>query len=467
MNKQGNLCYKDSISHRLIERIQRVCSDPDRLQGGLCRFTVEVKDLAPVQWLALQNDAVKVYYSQRDGNSEIAGVGIADIVTDDSHLDLKESLGAIEDRIAYARCDLRYYGGICFDPDNPADGDWVGFGKFCFIVPTFEFRRQGDKATFSYNLLRTPDDTPESAVHNFLSAFDRLVFDGCEDLSEPDRPKILNRSNIPDKSAWGEVISRAISDLSDRNMDKIVLARKSVLRMSRPFDPVLLMNEVRQRNTNSYDFCFQRDDHDAFIGSSPECLFSRQGRNIYSEAIAGTCRTGDSDKERKYHQDKLSSSAKETEEHGYVFDNVKADLAKICSEINVVDERSIVSLSYVQHFCSRFSGLLNDNVSTYDIIEALHPTAAVNGFPKETAKEEIRKCETFSRGWYAGPIGWIGEDSSEFAVGIRSARIKDNEISLFAGAGLVRASDPRMEWEETENKLSLFLDVIESYAKDK
>ena len=52
-------------------------------------------------------------------------------------------------------------------------------------------------------------------------------------------------------------------------------------------------------------------------------------------------------------------------------------------------------------------------------------------------------------------------------MGIRSARIKDNEISLFAGAGLVRASDPRMEWEETENKLSLFLDVIESYAKDK
>jgi menaquinone-specific isochorismate synthase len=250
-------------------------------------------------------------------------------------------------------------------------------------------------------------------------------------------------------------------------MDKIVLARKSVLRMSRPFDPVLLMNEVRQRNTNSYDFCFQLDDHDAFIGSSPECLFSRQGRNIYSEAIAGTCRTGDTDHERKHHQDKLSSSAKETEEHGYVFDNVKADLAKICSEINVIDERSIVSLSYVQHFCSRFSGLLNDNVSTYDIIEALHPTAAVNGFPKETAKEEIRKCETFSRGWYAGPIGWIGEDSSEFAVGIRSARIKDNEISLFAGAGLVRASDPSMEWEETENKLSLFLDVIESYAKDK
>lgn len=467
MNNPGNLCYKDSISHRLIERIRCVCSDPGRREGGLSRFTVEINDLTPVQWLAMQKDAVKVYYSQRDGDSEIAGVGAADIMTDDSHLNLKESLGAIEDKIASARCGLRYYGGICFDPDNPMDGDWMGFGKFCFIVPTFEFRRQGDKATFSYNLLRTPDDTPESAVHNFLSAFDRLVFGCSEDLSEPDKPRILNRSNIPDKSAWGEVISRAISDLSARNMDKIVLARKSVLQMSRPFDPVLLMNEVRQRNTNSYDFCFQLDEQDAFIGSSPECLFSRQDRNIYSEAIAGTCRTGDTDHERKHHQDKLSSSAKETEEHGYVFDNVKADLAKICSEINVLDERSIVSLSYVQHFCSRFSGLLNDNVSTYDIIEALHPTAAVNGFPKETAKEEIRKCEMFSRGWYAGPIGWIGEGSSEFAVGIRSARIKDNEISLFAGAGLVRASDPGMEWEETENKLSLILDVIESYAKDK
>ena len=74
--------------------------------------------------------------------------------------------------------------------------------------------------------------------------------------------------------------------------------------------------------------------------------------------------------------------------------------------------------------------------------------------------------ELFGRSWYAGPVGWIGQDASEFAVGIRSGRILNNEISLFAGAGIVRASDPQLEWNETEHKLSLFLDVINHHRHE-
>lgn len=466
MNERTSLCCNDTIARRLLGQIDSVFASTGRLPQGLCRFEIDIETIVATDWLSIQNAGMKIYYSQRQGDLEVAAVGAADIVGDDSGLSLPKALSDIESRIAHGKGALRYYGGVCFDAENLSDGCWTGFGSFCFVAPQFELRCENGKTTFAYNAFCRPNDNNESISQNFSNAFENISFDLSKTPAVSETLEVINCVNHPDKSQWQKAITRAVTDLADRNMDKIVLARKSILKMSDSVDPVGLLNKVRRLNTRTYDFCFQLEDNDAFICSSPECLFSRRGKQITSEAIAGSCLTGDSDEERLYHRDKLTRSEKEVEEHGYVFDNVKADLAKICSEINVIGDRQIVSLSYVQHFCSKFGGVLKDGIDTYDIIEALHPTAAVNGFPRETAKEEIRKCETFSRGWYAGPVGWIGEDSSEFAVGIRSARIKDDEISLFAGAGLVRASDPETEWEETENKLSLFLDVIESNARE-
>jgi isochorismate synthase EntC len=73
----------------------------------------------------------------------------------------------------------------------------------------------------------------------------------------------------------------------------------------------------------------------------------------------------------------------------------------------------------------------------------------------------LRALEPFDRGWYAGPVGWVdGAGNGEFAVGIRSARIRGREADLFAGAGIVRGSDPRAELQEIRAKLRALLDVL-------
>jgi menaquinone-specific isochorismate synthase len=84
---------------------------------------------------------------------------------------------------------------------------------------------------------------------------------------------------------------------------------------------------------------------------------------------------------------------------------------------------------------------------------ALHPTPAVCGEPPEAAVAQIRALEPFDRGWYAGPVGFVGRDETRFAVGIRSALVQGDEVALFTGAGVVEGSDSTAEWQELEAKL--------------
>jgi menaquinone-specific isochorismate synthase len=93
-----------------------------------------------------------------------------------------------------------------------------------------------------------------------------------------------------------------------------------------------------------------------------------------------------------------------------------------------------------------------------ELVERLHPTPATAGLPRERSLCLIRRHETFSRGWYAGPIGWLDADGDgEFAVALRSALVQGNKASLYAGCGIVRGSDPAREYDESAIKLEAML----------
>ncbi|GJK28684.1 hypothetical protein TUM17556_06030 [Enterobacter asburiae] len=82
----------------------------------------------------------------------------------------------------------------------------------------------------------------------------------------------------------------------------------------------------------------------------------------------------------------------------------------------------------------------------------LQPTAAVAGLPRQPAREFIQKVEPFNREWYAGSAGYLSPEQSEFCVALRSARVQEDSLRLYAGAGIVSGSDPEQEWQEIENK---------------
>ena len=81
-----------------------------------------------------------------------------------------------------------------------------------------------------------------------------------------------------------------------------------------------------------------------------------------------------------------------------------------------------------------------------------------------SAEQQGRDLEGRPRGWYAGLVGWIGTDASDFAVAIRSDIVRGNRMTAFGGAGIVRGSDPAAEWDETARKAASFIHLFAERA---
>ena len=196
------------------------------------------------------------------------------------------------------------------------------------------------------------------------------------------------------------------------------------------------------------------------MGASPERLFRRRGRHVESEALAGTRPRGASDEEDARLLADLTGSKKDGLEHDYVRVSLKEQLEPLSSAFYLDEESSVMKLAATLHLLSRVRASLRAGVTSLDVLAALHPTPAVGGYPAGKALEAIRSRECFDRGWYAGPVGWIGPDAAEFAVGIRSGLVRGRSLSLYSGAGIVRGSRPNAEWQEIEHKIGAFVRVL-------
>lgn len=107
------------------------------------------------------------------------------------------------------------------------------------------------------------------------------------------------------------------------------------------------------------------------------------------------------------------------------------------------------------------TGCVDEGCTILELVEHLHPTPAVGGYPREVALRLIREREGLDRGWYAGPVGWLdAHGEGEFAVAIRSAMLCGSQALLFAGCGIVRGSDPESEYAESCLKMRPILSAL-------
>ncbi len=118
----------------------------------------------------------------------------------------------------------------------------------------------------------------------------------------------------------------------------------------------------------------------------------------------------------------------------------------------------LLKLKNVQHLKTPIAGELIPGRCILDVMADLHPTPAVGGFPRQAALEAIQNTEKLDRGWYAGPLGWVGAGGhGEFAVALRSGLIDGSKATLFAGCGIVSNSDPQAEYAESGLKFQVML----------
>jgi len=303
------------------------------------------------------------------------------------------------------------------------------------------------------------EDWRPEKFHQLLKELKELTF---EPTALPkDMPVITKRQDFPDKSDWLSKAQELISGFHLGHLEKVVLARQSVLSFQTPLNPWVLMHHLREASSaNCFHFCFQPQDGSVFLGASPERLYKRKGRQIQSEAIAGTRPRGETAAEDQRFRQELLNSRKDFAEHQYVVQGIAQSLQSMWTQLEI-EEPTLLPLNGGQHLIARLEGTLKESITDRDLLKALPPTPAVAGWPVEASLREIRTHEPFRRGWYAAPVGYLAAQQAEFIVAIRSGLIHDNRLFIYAGAGLVKDSLPQAEWEEIEYKLQGFLNIVQ------
>jgi len=430
--------------------------DSQRTEEPFSRIEVEIPPIDSLEWLYNQKSDKKIYWSNRDGNLEISAVGTTDIIYDKNREQQKNKLTNLIENLKKSDKRIRYFGGFKFDSNQPISDDWKLFGNFLFILPKFELIRRDTHYYFACNINNIHLKNNNELIENLngLSFYlpEKTKF----------RNKLISRSDNPDKSGWSKNIENAKDKINLGEIDKIVLSRQTELICEEDLSPEGLLKRLKSENTNSYHFLLKLNDNYTFIGVSPEKLFTRNGYKIECEAIAGTVRRGKNEMEDEQLGRFLLNNKKDITEHRFVIKSIVESLrefVELKTETQKIDVK-LLKLSELQHLVSRFEYDLKTDVSDYDLFVKLHPTAAVGGYPKKQALKEISETEKFDRGWYAAPIGWIGSESTEFVVGIRSGLLNNNRLLLYSGAGIIESSDAVAEWDEIENKLSNYLKIF-------
>jgi menaquinone-specific isochorismate synthase len=407
-----------------------------------------------LEWLHAQQDPVKLYWAGRDDQLEIAGVGCADRVSSIDSSDYAALLHRLRATISAGRGDARYFGGIRFDADGKRSEEWSSFGSYHFWLPRFEVHTDPSGSELVCNLA-FPDD---------LGSLDGVV-SSLFDLRWPTGLKPLlvraaSRRDTPDRASWAINVRRALDLFKQSELEKVVLARRTLIECEERPDPTTLLGQLRRATHEAFFFLFQPQDQVAFVGASPERLYSRSGRFVTSEAVAGTRARGRTQETDARTARELLASPKDRLEHEFVRQSISAALGPLCTTFHQDDSLSVMTLGSRMHLLSHMWGTLGHGVSDAELLRVLHPTPAVGGHPTRRAMRTIGAMEGFDRGWYAGPVGWIGADAAEFAVGIRSGIVANDRIALFSGAGIVEGSTPEGEWQEIEQKMSDFTKLL-------
>ncbi|MGB1250036.1 MAG: isochorismate synthase [Candidatus Promineifilaceae bacterium] len=419
---------------------------------GWVRLEVQATTSDLLRWLRQQPQAQKVYWSDRLDTVEVVGVGVAYLVRHPSWEIVDQSMQQLFDQMhAVISADyphMRFYGGLRFDPTCADESIWERYGDYHFTLPRFELLKTGDETYFACNF------HADESAERILRELNYLRFD--DPALDETVPKPLHRVDYPDRKRWNYNINAALDAFERGDAHKVVMARKVTVDADADMEPMQILQMLQKVTPASFHFCYQIDDNQGYIGASPERLYQREGVNVFSDALAGTRKRGATPEEDQALEDDLFYSKKERHEHQLVLDSIVDEFEELCDDVQVAGTTHVLKLAQLQHLYNRVEGRLTEGVGDADIMSLLHPTPAVGGFPREVALRMLRELEPFERGWYAGPVGWVGRDSAEFCVAIRSGLVHGNKLTVYSGAGIVPGSTPEQEWDEIENKLLNF-----------
>ncbi|MFC4387182.1 isochorismate synthase MenF [Gracilibacillus marinus] len=347
-------------------------------------------------------------------------------------------------------------GGFPFDEGAHHSDLWQGYEGSKFRIPKYLLTVHGAEYYLSINLLLTQNCNISTLAEAILKEKEQLLSNKVQlDITN----KVILQHEV-DPIEWKDLVKQVTNHIEKTSVEKIVLARELQVEFAKCCNITEVLQRLLDTQQNSYVFAWEKDDA-CFVGATPERLVKVTNEQLLSTCLAGTASRGRTKKEDAAIGQALLHDPKNIKEHQIVVDMIYDAVSSCAHDVVVPTEPVLYPLHHLQHLYTPVVATLNKGFTLLDIVKKLHPTPALSGFPQQESIQFLREHESLQRGWYGAPIGWFDAHfNGEFAVAIRSALVRQSHASLFAGCGVVRDSDPEMEYEETKMKFTPMLDAL-------
>jgi isochorismate synthase len=282
-------------------------------------------------------------------------------------------------------------------------------------------------------------------------------------------PTAAHIEPVPEPAAYARAVEAALRRLRSGTLRKIVLARGLEVSAGAPVDARAVVRNLAAADPRAFTFAIDlprgSDDEDGprtLVGASPELLIRRMGLEVVAHPMAGSVPRHPDPTEDARRAAALLGSVKDRDEHAVVVDAVRAALDPVCSVLDVPAGPELHRTATMWHLATRVRGRLVDpSLSSLALLAELHPTPAVCGTPRDAARDAIGHLEALPRGFYSGAVGWQDQaGDGEWTVTIRCGEVQGETVRMWAGAGVVAASDPQSELAETTAKCRTMLEAL-------
>ena len=444
---------------QLEARLAAALRHAGKREAGLLSITLAAPEIPLEYFPAALEDLF--YWSRPAAGQSLLGLGVAAEIRAggvERWCRLKDAFAAWQARWQHEDVDatgLRplALGGFSFSPQA---GD-MDFPAAQLRVPALLLRREGDISALTFTF-----SAGDMALEPAMQRLRQLTAALAQRPSEIQDQNLQRMAGDAEDATWLARVAKAVADIQSGRLDKVVLTRRVRLSAAQPFEPARIMAGLAQRHQRCTLFGVATPAGGMFMGASPELLAGLKNGETYCDALAGTVWDRGGAGARC-----LLGDVKNGREHRLVVQSIAEALRPVCSRLEVPAAPVALHLGHLHHLWSGLRGKVKPGIGLLDLLERLHPTPAVGGYPRRAALDWLAQHGESRSGWYTGAVGWMDTaGEGEFAVALRCAHVRGTQAELYAGAGIVAGSEPRRELAETEAKLLPMLQALGHCGED-
>ena len=274
------------------------------------------------------------------------------------------------------------------------------------------------------------------------------------------------------KTVHINLVKQGVQAMNSSDLKKVVLSRQETVHLSET-NPISIFKRLLERYKPAFVYCWYHPKVGLWLGATPETLIKIEGCRFSIMALAGT-------QDYKGSLDVVWQN-KEKQEQQFVTDFIIDNLKPLVDSFKVSDVETVKAGNLV-HLKTMISAELKPDTPLKQVVEALHPTPAVCGLPKGSAKQFILKHEAYNREFYTGFLGELNcettiaprsgrrnienrayaitRNSTQLYVNLRCMQLKNQQAIIYVGGGITESSNAESEWEETVSKSLVIKSVL-------